>query len=179
MAAHETGFQPYRQRPCRDREPDGADVAPHVCEVVPPLAHGRSVAAIAARTVLPVKLVVDPERRCHGQPPQTRSSTDDGRPRARTGRQRKAMFSRLPALARARRNRDGHALGQGGGLPVQRGPAHHVHHFVHPAVLPQPEHHAPATEYTASGGGPAEPAGKVVVQVLLIVADPGDVAVGA
>lgn len=30
-----------------------------------------------------------------------------------------------------------------------------------------------------SVGGPAEPAGEVVVQVLLIVADPGDVAVGA
>ncbi|MDX3864951.1 ADP-ribosylglycohydrolase family protein [Streptomyces europaeiscabiei] len=30
-----------------------------------------------------------------------------------------------------------------------------------------------------SGGGLAEPAGQVVVQVLLIVADPGDMAVGA
>jgi hypothetical protein len=30
-----------------------------------------------------------------------------------------------------------------------------------------------------SVGGLAEPAGEVVVQVLLIVADPGDVAVGA
>jgi hypothetical protein len=30
-----------------------------------------------------------------------------------------------------------------------------------------------------SGGGRAEPAGEVVVQVVLIVTDPGDVAVGA
>jgi hypothetical protein len=35
------------------------------------------------------------------------------------------------------------------------------------------------TAQAKSVGGLAEPAGEVVVQVLLIVADPGDVAVGA
>jgi len=35
------------------------------------------------------------------------------------------------------------------------------------------------TAQAKSVGGLAEPAGQVVVQVLLIVADPGDVAVGA
>ena len=66
-----------------------------------------------------------------------------------------------PALAPGPTCTDAAADRAGGALELRETP---------PSVSP-----AQAT----SRGGPAEPAGEVVVQVLLIVADPGDVAVGA
>ena len=54
---------------------------------------------------------------------------------------------------------------------------------IHPPIMPSLLASLPVcgmtTAQATSVGGLAEPAGEVVVQVLLIVADPGDVAVGA
>ena len=87
-------------------------------------------------------------------------------------------WPRLPDLRRADAGMAISAMPAGGGC---RRDADHSHSWpTAPQICsPLARYRGMTTAQAKSVGGLAEPAGEVVVQVLLIVADPGDVAVGA